>query len=116
MGLAFIDWDRHYGEADAVVRGLPAERGVMRQALIALLTWAEEGLGLTSLGVRVRSDNPAISFYKGLGFHSVQCVPLRRSERRDAGIIVWSEDGGAGLEEPYLVHMKLVSRTTDAAP
>ena len=62
MGLAFIDWDQHYGEADAIVRGLPAEHGVMRQALVTLLTWAKESLGLTSFGVRVRSDNPAISF------------------------------------------------------
>jgi RimJ/RimL family protein N-acetyltransferase len=116
MGLAFIDWDRHYGEADAIVRGLPAERGVMRQALVALLTWAKESLGLTSFGVRVRSDNPAISFYAALGFHAVRRVPLRRCKEMDSGIIVWSEDSGAPVEEPFLVHMKLASGATDATP
>ena len=116
MGLAFIDWDRHYGEADAIVRGLPAERGVMRQALVALLTWAKESLGLTSFGVRVRSDNPAISFYAALGFHTVRRVPLRRSKEKEPGMIVWSEDSGAPVEEPFLVHMKLASGATDATP
>jgi len=116
MGLAFIDWDQHYGEADAIVRGLPAERGVMRQALVALLTWAKESLGLTSFGVRVRSDNPAISFYAALGFHAVRRVPLRRCKKSDSGMIVWSEDSGAPVEEPFLVHMKLASGATDAMP
>lgn len=115
MGLAFIDWDRHYGEADAIVRGLPAERGVMRQALVTLLTWAKESLGLTSFGVRVRSDNPAISFYAALGFHTVRRVALRRTKEKDSGMIVWSEDSGAPIEEPFLVHMKLASGATAGA-
>ena len=88
----------------------------MRQALVALLTWAKESLGLTSFGVRVRSDNPAISFYAALGFHTVRRVPLRRCKKKDSSMIVWSEDSGAPVEEPFLVHMKLASVATDATP
>jgi RimJ/RimL family protein N-acetyltransferase len=107
MGLAFIDWENHYGEADAVVRGLPTERGVMRQALLTLLTWAQEQLGLSSIGVRVRSDNSALSFYKSLGFHSICCIPLRRLEDSENGMITWVEEPDAPLADHSLVHMQL---------
>jgi RimJ/RimL family protein N-acetyltransferase len=104
MGLAFIDWQNGYGEADAIVRGLPTHPGTMSQSLRALLEWARNSLELRDLGVRVRSDNPALAFYQRLGFQEFQRVPLRRTER--PGEIVWTEDPSLPPGGPALVHMR----------
>lgn len=103
MGIAFIDWTRKYGEADAVVRGGEAPPGVMSRALIMLLEWARTQLGLQEIGVRVRSDNPALEFYRKLGFREQHRVSMRRTVHPDR--IVWSEDPStpSGI---CLVHMK----------
>lgn len=104
LGLAFIDWNRGYGEADAIVRGGAAAPGVMSEALTTLLTWARFGLGLTELGVRVRSDNPALTFYRKLGFEECFRVPLRRTESSDK--ITWVEDPALDAAGRSLVHLR----------
>jgi RimJ/RimL family protein N-acetyltransferase len=109
MGLAFIDWQNHYVEADAIVRGLPAARGVMRDALLTLLAWARDQLGLTAIGVRVRSDNPAHAFYQSLGFRDIRRTSLRRCQDPWNGHIAWVEDPSVPIAEPALVHMRLAS-------
>lgn len=103
MGLAFIDWKKGYGEADAIVRGLPTAPGTMSQSLRTLLDWSRNSLGLREIGVRVRSENPALAFYQRLGFREFQRVPLRRTEQ--SGEIVWTEDPSLGNGGPALVHM-----------
>lgn len=105
IGLAFIDWDTGYGEADAVVRGADLPPGVMTAALRTLLAWARNQLGLTSLGVRVRSDNAAHHFYEKAGFVEHRRVPLRREH--DGSMIRWVEEPGGGFEGPALVYMQL---------
>src|SRR5687768_2759540 len=80
MGLAFIDWEKASGEADAIVKGRHVSRGLMKRALLTLLSWARSQLGLKRLGVRVRSDNAALEFYRKLGFEEVRRAPLRRVE------------------------------------
>lgn len=102
MGLDFIDWDGGTGEADAIVRGLPAPHGIMGQALAALLDWAE-ALGLSQLGVRVRSDNSAVEFYRRIGFEEHSRVPLRRVE--EPPIVRFVEDPLAA-DRLALVHMR----------
>ena len=81
MGLAFIDWAAGTAEADAVVRGIDAPRGLMSQALRTLLSWAQGQLAFNRIGVRVRSDNPALGFYEKLGFKETHRVSLRRTVR-----------------------------------
>ncbi|MCI5164670.1 MAG: N-acetyltransferase [Candidatus Electrothrix sp. GM3_4] len=90
MGLAFIDWEKKYGEADAIVRGIPAPKYVMSASLGVLLKWAQERLGLKEVGVRVLSDNPALKFYKKCGFIENKRVPL--SKKVEGGKIVWFEN------------------------
>lgn len=108
IGLAFIDWEKNAGEADSVVRGAHSEPGLMTEVLRTLLTWARGQLGLETIGVRVRSDNPALTFYKKFGFKELERIPLVRSDKDN--MIVWSEDRGntsVSPEEPHLVHMTL---------
>jgi RimJ/RimL family protein N-acetyltransferase len=103
IGLAFIDWRTGYGEADAIVRGGDSPPGLMKLALQTTLQWARDQLGLTSLGVRVRSDNPALAFYRKVGFHETKRVPLTSAAQADG--IVWTEDPALGDAEPSLVYM-----------
>lgn len=103
MGLAFINWAEQYGEADSVVRGAPARRGLMTLALQTLLEWAQHRLALTSFGVRVRSDNAALDFYRKAGFFETSRIPLRREEEKDS--IRFVEDATLTLSAISLVHM-----------
>jgi RimJ/RimL family protein N-acetyltransferase len=108
MGLAFIDWDKAYAEADAVVRGRPAQRHLMTRALRAMLAWAASQLSLKTFGVRVRSDNPARLFYEKFGFREVKRVALRKIS--SDGLIKWEEDPLLAEEGGLtLVHMRLES-------
>jgi len=93
MGLDMIDWERGYGEADAIVRGGEAPKGVMTSALQTLLNWAQSALGLKHLGVRVRSNNTAVDFYKKCGFVETHRVSLRRID--EPGMIRYVEDPNA---------------------
>jgi RimJ/RimL family protein N-acetyltransferase len=103
MGLAFIDWEKHSGEADAIVRGEATSPGLMTNALLTLMDWARGQLGLETLCVRVRSDNRAVEFYRKLGFQEQRRVSLRRIDEGD--FVRWVEDESLGAREPGLVHM-----------
>lgn len=103
VGLGFIDWAGGYVEADAIVRGGEARPGLMTLALHALLHWAHS-LGLEQAWVRVRSDNPAVAFYRKAGFAEVKRVPLAATIAD--GQITWTEDPAAGPAAPALVYMR----------
>lgn len=70
--------DSNKFEIDNVLRGdREAQKGVMTQALITLILWAQEYLGVTRLPLRVlRSNSHAISFYTKLKFHQVEEIYL----------------------------------------
>jgi RimJ/RimL family protein N-acetyltransferase len=105
MGLAAIDWHSGYFEADSIVRGETAPRGLMGESLQTLMRWAMTQLGLGAPWVRVRSDNPAVQFYERIGFVEQHRVPLRR--REEPGMVTWTEDESADSEAgPTLVHMR----------
>ena len=103
MGLDFINWKTGYGEADAIVRGKEAPPGTMKIALQTLLGWGLAQLGLRSLGVRVRSDNTALEFYRKVGFVEERRVPLRRID--DFDMIRWVEDSSLNPADLSLVYM-----------
>lgn len=105
MGIGFIDWRNSYCEADSIVRGGDAPKGTMKLALLTLLSWAHNILGLENIGVRVMSDNTALEFYKRVGFEEYKRVPLRRYEERD--MIVWKEKEDFNDSKRYLVYMSL---------
>jgi len=97
MGLAYIDWARRYGEADAIVRGKEAPKGLMQRCLTELISWGQAQLGLQHVAVRVRSDNPAVEFYRRIGFEETKRVPL----------IVVDESDGRRFEEAAHAHSDL---------
>jgi RimJ/RimL family protein N-acetyltransferase len=102
IGIDFIDWAKGYAEADAIVRGREAPRGLMRDALLTAIAWAKDQLGLTSIGVRVKSDNPALHFYSKMGFVEVKRIPLRRIAGPELTRLVEDTDAKGDI---CLVHM-----------
>lgn len=106
MGLGHIKWAESYGEADAIVRGNPSEKGVMTEGLVTLVNWATCQLGIKHIGVRVLSDNRALSFYNRLGFVETKRVPLVKHETADQ--VTWVEDEMCREPERYLVYHSFV--------
>lgn len=102
MGLAYIDWKNSYVEADAIVSAGNTPKGLMTCALRTLLMWAKKSLLLENVGVRVLSDNPALTFYKKMGFVETQRIPLRRTEKD--GFIAWIDDSSLNTSDRCLVH------------
>ena len=105
LGVAAIVWEDGRGVADAVVRGTGDSPGAMGPALRTLLGWARGSLGLRDLWVRVLSDNPALRFYRGLGFVERRRVPLRREA--DGTGTRWVEDPAIAGAARALVHLRL---------
>lgn len=105
IGLGFIDWSCAYGEADAIVSGGNSPPGLMKASLLVLMRWAQEALGLETLAVRVRSDNPAVEFYRKVGFVEYQRIPIVASSV--PGGIHWAEDPEALNAPASLVYMQL---------
>jgi RimJ/RimL family protein N-acetyltransferase len=104
LGIGFIDWHGGYGEADAIVSGGASPPGLMKLALQTLLRWAREQLGLAHLAVRVRSDNPALEFYRRVGFVEYRRMPLVAERLIDS--VVWHEVL-PHIDSPVsLVHMR----------
>ena len=106
MGIAFINWETSYGEADAIVRGADAPKGIMTASLKTLISWARGQLGLKEIGVRVRSDNTALEFYRKVGFIEEKRIPLKCT--REHSKIIWEEDlsSAASHSSIFLVYMK----------
>jgi RimJ/RimL family protein N-acetyltransferase len=105
VGLGFIDWEQRYGEADAIVSGGKSPPGLMKASLLALMRWARDVLGLETLAVRVRSDNPAVEFYRKVGFRETKRVPIVATPV--SGGVNWAEDSSAIDATAALVYMKL---------
>jgi hypothetical protein len=103
-GIDFIDWTALSGEADAIVRGGDAPPGTMTEALRTLMAWARGQLGLHELGVRVRSDNTALEFYRKIGFREMRRVALREVAEADRVALV--EDPSRAAVDPSLVYMR----------
>lgn len=105
VGLGFIDWAKAYGEADAIVSGGQSPRGLMKEALLTLMRWSRNVLGLRTLAVRVRSDNSAIEFYRKVGFKEFKRVPIVASAVSSG--VTWTEDLQAADSAASLVYMTL---------
>jgi RimJ/RimL family protein N-acetyltransferase len=105
IGLASINWEKRFAEADSVIRGEIAPSGIMTRVLRTLAKWAQSQLNIQKIWVRVRSDNPATEFYQKVGFKEVKRIPLRLVKDND--IIRWVEDSflsSDGLSVIYMVY------------
>jgi RimJ/RimL family protein N-acetyltransferase len=104
-GLAFIDWETGSAELDAFVRGAEGPAGLLARALETIWRWGRAALGLSSLVLRVRSDNSAVAYFERRGFREIRRVPLRREQLADGAR--WVEDPSLTETDVSLVYMEL---------
>jgi hypothetical protein len=77
LGLAFGDESGRYIEGDAIVRVAQKNHGgLMRLALLSLIGWVTQNLGIAEVWVRVLAGNSAVKFYERCGFMEMAEVPL----------------------------------------
>jgi len=111
LGLGFINWETGYFEADAIVRGVDdSPKGLMKYSLKSLIHWGFEDLDLKSCWVRVRSDNPAVSFYEKCGFAYRFSKRLFVCHSENVTFIEWKEDPCVPAGSPSLVYMEYLRR------
>lgn len=82
LGFANGINDNYELELDNVVRGIYGSHfGIMSNAVISLLNWAQDILGCRQFSLRTFNDNQkAIKFYRKLNFKDEELIPLRRHE------------------------------------
>lgn len=90
LGLFRINPDDYSCEADNIVRGEETQKGIMTDALKALMAWTFSILGNKALELTVYEDNTrAIALYERCGFQTIKRIPLKRVE--EPGIVRWEE-------------------------
>lgn len=94
-------------EIDNVVRGeKEVEPGIMRNAMEALINWAEEVIGPRSIYLRVlRTNDHAIQFYRRLGWTDGQLTPLRRYEEGERIEYRTLAEDDHNEPDDYFLHM-----------
>lgn len=108
LGITNVDFDEGRFELDGVMRGEPAPRpGAMTDAILALLHWTDRVLHLREAHLRVLADNPAVDFYRRVGFEEFGRVGLRE---------VQTDDGIELVADPTATDATLLQmrRATDA--
>ena len=104
-GLARIDWIELHAEAELIVSSGSTPPGLMKAALLSLIGWAADNLGMVRASVRVLADNPAVNFYLAVGFALEKAVPLRK---RGVGAEThWIEDPTIPTPNRQLLYMSL---------
>ena len=109
VGLFRLSEDAEFIEADNIVRGESSQvKGIMADAMRALIKWQREYLEIPRSYLRVFSDNArAIDFYKRLNYAEIQRVPLY--SERSTGRTDWKEivNNPYAPAEKYFVTMQL---------
>lgn len=95
MGLYRFDYKKQSLEIDNVIRGIESDntRGIMTDALNALIGWTKENIKPKKIFLTVFSDNAkAIALYKRAGFVEYQKIPLKKI--RNGNIVLWQDTEG----------------------
>jgi RimJ/RimL family protein N-acetyltransferase len=108
VGLFRFNFEKRVCEIDNIVRGEDGHKGIMGSAIVHMMRWGSEYLGLRGYDLQTFSDNgKSLALYTRLGFTEVKRVPLVRVEEGDR--IEWSEapaDFAVGASR-YNVFMEL---------
>ena len=84
VGLFRFDFARRSCEIDNIVRGEKSNPGIMGAAILSMMKWGKETLGLEGYTLKVLGDNDrAIRLYKKLGYEETGRIPLRLINGKD---------------------------------
>lgn len=99
--------DKEEMEIDSVLRGVKGvKKGIMSNAVNALINWAQEIIMPRIIFLRVFSDNEkAIKFYKGVGFKIDEKIPLRKCVEHDRIAYKPSEEDGNKEPDKFALRM-----------
>lgn len=76
VGLYRFDFDTKRCEIDNIVRGRSGYKGMMEKAVVALMRWGTDILGIEDYTLQTTSDNVrALSLYKKIGFFETNREP-----------------------------------------
>lgn len=90
LGLYRFDYEKRFCELDNVIRGAAIAPGLMTHASRTLIEWATNHLAVSSIYLRVFSDNrPALKLYQKLGFAEIRRDPQILKTEAD-GTTVWT--------------------------
>jgi RimJ/RimL family protein N-acetyltransferase len=103
VGLTRIDFQNRSSELDHILRGRSSHPGMMTTALKALLAWGYSQK-LARFTLQVFADNPAIMFYRKLGFVELGAPrALRRTEQEGKVRWILSDDEGTRFQIEMLL-------------
>jgi RimJ/RimL family protein N-acetyltransferase len=90
VGLFRFNFKERSCEIDNIVRGEDGRKGIMGSAIVHMMKWGKEHLGLERYDLQTFSDNvKSLTLYTRLGFTEVKRVPLVRVEKHDT--VEWSD-------------------------
>lgn len=103
VGLFRFDFSEDSAEIDNVLRGEKEFKGIMGEAILAVMRWGQQNLDIRNYSLKVLSDNVrAVTLYKKLGFKAVKKIPLYYEESASDGRILVEGTKGKKVKE-YLV-------------
>ena len=95
VGLFRFDFALRTCEIDNIVRGESAYPGIMGAAILTMMKWGKETLGLEGYTLKVLGDNErAIRLYKKLGYEETARIPLVLISGKDGPEWTEAPDGG----------------------
>lgn len=108
LGLSSFDFESRTCEIDNVVRGINATApGIMGKSVLKLSEWAYDYLCQNDVLLRVlEGNNHAVDFYKYLGFHIIEKIPLYRFT--DNTGVYWKEKKKSPEDKPEKYFLKMI--------
>lgn len=108
MGIDLFDYHHRLCYIDNVIRGEEEIKGIMTLAMKTLICWAFKELRLSSLNIRVFSENQrAIALYLRCGFEEIGRIPLERIKEEHTIKFVEIPYGSKKQPDRYFVLMSL---------
>lgn len=106
VGLYRFDFDNKSCEIDNIVRGRAGRKGMMGEAIVLMMRWGMETLGLSFYTLQTTSDNVrALALYTRLGFVETKRIPLIYTKTSDGGEWLAAPNGYAKRIKRFDVYM-----------
>ncbi len=111
VGLFRFDPERRSCEIDNIVRGEKSYPGIIGAAILSMMKWGKETLGIEGYTLKVLGDNErAIRLYKSLGYEETGRIPLVLINGKDGPEWTEAPEGWGGKPERFYSVMTFKGR------